>query len=361
MCALQTSTVMAPMAIDLDSLVPLPAFSTHCGMGAGLAVCPILRLIAAYDAKDSTLSIFALPDTATALASLIRVGGGDARSGATGGLAVVHKTAPSWGMFSPSYGHGALAFTGPESARRLLVADHRAVHVMRMPSVAHGGYVAAPGTLARPQGVAARGTLVAVSVWDSYQAGDHAVHLFEGDWATGTWSPVRILAGGFGRPGHAAGQLSSPRGLRLSADGSTVAVVEAGNHRVSLFRVEDGSLVRQAATGPGPRDVEVCEGGWMVACYEEDAVEYLGVGDDGGATGRGRLGGSGVDKVLSTPVAVAVVPGLGLLVREYTTNRLQLFADRDAVAMASMSAHRVGWMVAVVLAALQRNQRHPAS
>ncbi len=101
----------------------------------------------------------------------------------------------------------------------------------------------------------------------------------------------------------------------------------------------------------------------MVACYEEDAVEYLGVDDDGGATGRGRLDGrslSGVDKVLSTPVAVAVVPGLGLLVREYTTNRLQLFAGRDAVAMTSMSAHRVGWMVAVVLAALAGGQRHAA-
>ena len=50
------------------------------------------------------------------------------------------------------------------------------------------------------------------------------------------------------------------------------------------------------------------------------------------------------------PQALAVVPGLGLLVRG--TRVLQLYAHPDALAMAAMSPGRVAWMGAVARAQL---------
>ena len=50
----------------------------------------------------------------------------------------------------------------------------------------------------------------------------------------------------------------------------------------------------------------------------------------------------------------AVVPGLGLVVREWGSNRLQVFGTPDAIAMAAMSCMRVAWMVAVARAVVHR-------
>jgi hypothetical protein len=50
--------------------------------------------------------------------------------------------------------------------------------------------------------------------------------------------------------------------------------------------------------------------------------------------------------VLSCPSSLATVPGLGLVVLDY--EHLIVFATPDAVAMASMSHVRVGWMGAVL-------------
>jgi hypothetical protein len=104
--------------------------------------------------------------------------------------------------------------------------------------------------------------------------------------------------------------------------------------------------------------VEEVEGGWLVACACSDTVKFVslcaeGVGLDGGAGGvDGSLpclgeAGSG-DAEISWPVALGVVPGLGLVVREAGNGgRLQVFATPDAVAMAAMSPARVAWMGAV--------------
>jgi DNA-binding beta-propeller fold protein YncE len=242
---------------------------------------------------------------------------------------------------------GYLAFTGPPTSRRLLVTDHGhdAVHVIDVVARVHSGYVTAPGSLAGPRGVAARGSLVAVTAWKAYYSGAHEVHLFEGSGCS--WSPVRVLCGGFGGPGGADGQLQQPYGLRFTSDGSGLAVVDAGNDRVSLFRVGDGSFVRHVATGLSfPLDVEECEGGWLVACYGSHTVEFVG----GGGVARAILGrvGDG-DGEFTYPTALALVPDLGLVVREEGNDgRVQVFATPDDIAMASMSAWRVGWMVTVV-------------
>jgi hypothetical protein len=79
-------------------------------------------------------------------------------------------------------------------------------------------------------------------------------------------------------------------------------------------------------------DVEEVEGGWLVACRDSHTVEFVGDGDGDGGIGGGRpsLGmagggyGSG-DGEFRNPTALAVVPGLGLVVREDDNGRLQVF------------------------------------
>jgi hypothetical protein len=215
---------------------------------------------------------------------------------------------------------GWMAFTGHATSRLLLLTDAGldAVHVIDVAGRVHVGYVAAPGSIAGPRGVAARGSLAAVSTWQERDRGDHVVRVFEGSGAM--WTAVRVVAGGFEGPGSADGQLKQPYGLRFTGDGTRLAVTDRCNGRVSLFRVEDGSFVRHVVTGlSGPFDVEECEGGWLVACDSSNTVEFVS-----GGVGRARLGKEGRgDGEFKWPSALALVPGLGLVVREY--DRFQVF------------------------------------
>ena len=53
--------------------------------------------------------------------------------------------------------------------------------------------------------------------------------------------------------------------------------------------------------------------------------------------------------------ALALVPGLGLVVREIgKVGRLQFFATPDSIAMATMSPYRVAWMIGVARCAVAR-------
>jgi hypothetical protein len=269
---------------------------------------------------------------------------------------------------------GSMTFSGPTTSRLLLVTDagHDAVHVIDVAGRVHVGYVAAPGTITGPRGVAARGSLVAVSAfsedseeepamrkitrWSYDSPPGHEVRLFEGSGAM--WTATRVVGGGFGAPGSADGQLHRPYGLRFTADGTGLAVADAYNDRVSVFRVEDGSFVRHVATVLGhPHDVEECEGGWLVACMGYHCIEFVG-SDVGGGAGvvRASLGMAGRgDGEFIGPSALALVPGLGLVVQEaYSDGRLQFFATPDAIAMASMSPFRVAWLAAVARAVVRR-------
>ena len=53
------------MPEDLGAAAPAPALTTVCGQGVGLAVCPILRLVATSCKDDNTVSIFALPGSSS--------------------------------------------------------------------------------------------------------------------------------------------------------------------------------------------------------------------------------------------------------------------------------------------------------
>jgi hypothetical protein len=218
-----------------------------------------------------------------------------------------------------------MAFTGPGTSCLLLLTDagHDAVHVSNVVGGMHVGYVAAPGTIAGPQGVAARGSLVAVSAWKETFSGDHVVRVFEGSGAM--WTSVRVVAGGFGGPGSAEGQLKQPCGLRFTGDGTGLAVPVADyvNNRVGVFRAEDGSFARHVATGlSSPRDVEECEGGWLVACFDSDTIAFVG----GSGVSGARLGKFGCgDGEFMLPSALGLVPDLGLVVRELLHGRFQVF------------------------------------
>ena len=252
---------------------------------------------------------------------------------------------------------GYLAFTprvaAADRSDLLLVVEHGhdAVHMIDVVSRAHIGYVAAPGTIAGPRGVAASGDLVAVSGWKNWEGGDHLVHIYRAGTGGGShWTKMRVIGGGIG---GLDGQVQQPIGLRFSEDGSTICVADYVNGRVSLFRVSDGEFVRHIATElDGPRDVEVIEGGWMVACWGSDAVEFV---CDGGRPFLGRTdGGSGsVDGEFYGPAALAVVPGLGLVVRQW--GRLQVASTLDILAMRAMSDVRVGWMTATYRAIVHRH------
>jgi hypothetical protein len=132
------------------------------------------------------------------------------------------------------------------------------------------------------------------------------------------------------------------------------------NVRASVFRVGDGGFVRHIATElGGPRDVEEVEGGWLVACSVSNTVEFVsdGVGGDVGQPFLGKAGGgygSG-DGEFFTPVALATVPGLGLVVRDCTNERLQVFATPDTIAMyTNMSSIRIAWMSTCARAVFNR-------
>jgi hypothetical protein len=345
------------MAISLDELPTSPYSVAGGHHGFGLAVCPTLGL-AVTSGVDNTLWVYTVPSCVKVEASM---------KGLNHVYALGGPGSPAPMRFRFVAGRGAkdtsgwMAFSSPPTSHRLLVTDAGldAVHVIDVVGKLHVGYVAAPGAVAGPRGVAARGSLVAVSAWKEVGAGDHVVRLFEEAPGPGCrWRALRVLAGGFGGPGSADGQLECPFGLRFTADGAGVAVVDRGNKRVTLLRVEDGAFVRHVATGLArPFDVEECRGGWLVASDGARTVTMVGHGGDG----CGEHGPDPVPAVLCRvsghPSALALLPGLGLVVRMY--DQVQLLVTPDATAMDAMSHDRAAWMVAVYRAVLSRGWSLP--
>jgi hypothetical protein len=348
--SLQTGPPSLPRGAALTALVLLPSLKTECGSGFGLAACPALGLLVTSDVDKNTLSVWGLPGGTSdgggasggAWASAEAGAGGALAGDGGGGLRLVctlggaRSAAPMQFKFiCNDYGSGRMAFTpsttattsgsGSSAHPLLLVTDagHDAVHLVDVVGESHAGYLASPGSIVGPRGVAACGTspLAAVSAWKKGDSGDHVVVVYRGGGTV--WEAMRVIGGGFGGPGSGDGQLDTPFGLRFSGDGSCICVADANNDRASVFRVGDGGFVRHIATGLGrPRDVEEVEGGWLVVCHGSHRVEFVGDGDDDLGVERPFLG---KDWDLIFPTSLAVVPGLGLVVRDIDGSRLQLF------------------------------------
>ena len=293
----------------------------------GLAVSDALGLVVVSQSRRNTLVVFAI-DGLVCKSTL----------GGAGSPAPMRFRFGEGHLFS-----GGLAFAGTGCC--LLVSDYGndAVHMIDVVHGKHVGYVAAPGTIAGPRGVAARKSLVAVSAWQELRRGDHIVQIYEGSGAT--WTPVRVLGGGFGFPGRANGQLDMPGGLRFSGGvggveddhDMTVVVAERWNDRLSMFRACDGAFVRHVVTDVLlPMDVQEFENGWLVAGHE--ALQFVREGDNTKVK---------MDFAFEILLNLALIRGVGLVasdsaVMHLNDDRLLVFATYDG-----MSASRVGWMVAV--------------
>ena len=259
---------------------------------------------------------------------------------------------------------GYLAFLGPAEDHRLLVTDagNNAVHVVDVAGQ-------------RDRGVAARGSRVAVSTWKALRWTERAqfdgqVCLFEGSGTS--WVQLwTVLGPGGPIPGSPGGWLRQPNGLRFSVDGGEVVVADSAMDRVVVYSADDGRFLRQLGSDlPSPVDVQECAGGWIVACRSSLSLELVGaLGSDGAHARLVSLSTHDAPrpgKLHLAPTALALLPDIGLVVRDCeASGRMwvkpcgwaRVFSTPDAVAMATMSAVRVGWMVGVVRGRLVRSRR----
>lgn len=321
----------------VTGLTPFEGFRTNTGKGRGfgLAACASLGIVVTSDEKD-TLVVWDWGKTKGGLRQRCAIGGAG-------------SVAPMVFRFrnGDDSGSGYLAFTS-DVHPLLLVTDagHSAVHIVDVVNRTHEGYVAAPGSIKHPRGVAASSTspLVAVSAGRFSGSGNGMVALYR--CTGGRWDQVWVTLDR---------RLTCPRGLRFSMDGSTLCVADCSTYRVWMIRVDDGRLVKMCASGMwAPYDVEEVQGGWLVACCSSRTVEFI---SDQGGRGQRPLVVLGsrlatTPHVFHYPSALAVVPGLGVLVRDFhhtMDGHVHVFATPDMVTMWSrMSDMRVAWMVAVV-------------
>jgi hypothetical protein len=116
--------------------------------------------------------------------------------------------------------------------------------------------------------------------------------------------------------------------------------------RVAVFRVHDGGLERKMLLTDA-YDVEEVEGGWLGCGGPCGGVQFVG---------NGSCEFSDMD--LHAAVALAAVPGLGLMVRTQNGGGcLFLCSTPDLMAMWRMSTVRAAWIRTVVLAGLEHASR----
>ena len=321
------------------------AFETTFGAGLGMAVSPASDLLVTSDCFDDTLTVWRLPVHARHSPEHARLSPEHARRGDSI-LTRVCSFGGAQARFPMQFQFrnvsGNLAFvTVGDSAPLLLVTDagNHAVHFVDVWTRRHCGYLVVPGAMAWPRGVAAtseKSPLVAVSAWEDRFVGQHVVKLFAHKAIT-NWEVVRVIGG---LSGHAPGQLCRPNNLRFSRNGSTLCVSENGNACVSVFRIGEERSWTRLASGNClyARDmVEVGAGHWAVASFGCNIEVWS------------EHGGQVVATLLcsmSSPNALAFVPGMGLLGRAWNGTRLLVFATGDMVAMGAMSEIRVAWMAA---------------
>ena len=152
--------------------------------------------------------------------------------------------------------------------------------------------------------------------------------------------------------------------LFVPASGSAtprLLVTDARAHKKHIIDVipgtHEGGFVRHIVTDlSSPHDVEEVDGGWLVAGAASNSVQCVRDGDGFGRLFLGRDDGwlDTGDGQFNGPVALALVPGFGLVVREDGGARLQVFINPDTMAMGRMSPIRLVWMVAAVRAVARR-------
>jgi len=316
--------------MDILALVPLPVrmswdFFKSQGRrgGRGVAVCQDMLVIS----YANNLEVFALPEDIVARCHVQHVR-------TLGGAAPME--------FQFWHDSGFIAFTnGCGETTLLLVTDTSksgsgAIHVVDVVRGAHVGYVAAPGTIMYPRGVATQKSLAAVSCCD-LGSSRCTVRVFETSDAA-TWTAARVIDLYPDSP-----RFSCPVGLRFAADGARLVVADFYESCVGIFRARDEASLCYIADA-SPMDVEECGSEWLVCCGSEVVAVVDNAPGAGAVVKRRHLG--------FYCTALAVVPGLGVVLRHSTG--VQVLATPDAIAMAAMSSCKVAWMTAQCRAAIMR-------
>jgi hypothetical protein len=171
------------------------------------------------------------------------------------------------------------------------------------------------GVLSAPEYVDANATVLVTVETFSH----HRISVFA--WADGS---VLTQFGGWGR---GSGQLIHPNNVRLLADGGGLVVADTDNSRLCVFSVR-GEFVKAIGNGTqdllGLVDVMECpdDDGFVVTSHTLHHLVKLS------AEGKvlGTFGQRGVhDGAFVHPSASAALPNGGLVVREYSNYRVQVF------------------------------------
>ncbi len=317
----------------MSILVPVASFDMCVEKGIGLAVCASLNVMA-LSTIANTINTYSVHGVHFVPKHTI------------------HGRFDFLDKFSRYVCSGYMVFMG----EMLLVTDggNDAVHIVDVKVGTCVGYALPPGSICGPKGIAASGSLLAVSC--ALSGGDHCIRLFEQqEKQKSSWNPVRTIGGLMVKvwlgactnwdrsAGYAHGQLYDPRGLRFSDDGSEIGVADRCNGRVSIFRVSDGVFVTNIDHCGLLRDVERWQGGWWVASSSDDAVLFIQDGEN-----------QSLVEVFQSPdffpTTIAKLPFLGLIVRYDDGCRVMVLAVPDTVRMMHMSIAKVSWMCAVARA-----------
>ncbi len=331
----------------VQQLVPHEKFTAHVGVvvEGGVAVCPSRALLAISSQFPSEVKLFRL--TPHGLLSL---------------PTVQHFNSNIILRWGATHGVGQhLAFTDPVPCPSgdgsllppfLLVGDNviGAIHVVDVDSREQLGYVASPGTADWWGGLATQGRLVAATIHGKQAA----VLLFQGSGST--WALLRVVSQGRGR---GLGFVRRPSGVAFSPDGSTLAVVDTAEDRVTLFQVSDGAFQRVLAEDLNyPVDIAAWRGGWLVTGDGEESVGHLGA--DGAHQGVLAFPpdhpnhGKPYDYNYGGKMHLGIMPDLGVFVSD--EHGVTLWASSDSLAMFCMSAARVAWMGAVARGVARRKE-----
>jgi DNA-binding beta-propeller fold protein YncE len=155
-----------------------------------------------------------------------------------------------------------------------------------------------------------------------------------------SWADGNVLAR-FGSNGCGSGQLCSPRGVRLLADGSKLVVADCWNNRLCLFTLSGEFVAAAGSSTQGlnnPCDVLLCvrDGGFVVSNF--GSHNFVKMGWDGVNVGVYDRHGSG-DGTVNYPTALAALPNDGYLVASAGNQRVQQFVSWHA---------KLAWMRACV-------------
>lgn len=358
---------------QLRTLRPWKAGCTNTvGRGSGLAVSPSLRVVVTSEVVNNTLSVWGLVSgngSRDGLPLLYTLGGKDFSPGLNFKQFAYpddHNFSGNLAFIPDSKGSGQTCTT-PYSRQLLLVTDvgHHAVHIIDVVNRTHEGYLASPGTILGPRGITASGTcpLVAVSSWPPDMHGTRKVTLFRRQETV--WEAFRVIDGSRTSQRY----LAMPCGLRFNSEGTMICVADRWRDCVIWYRVEDGVIDRKMFNA---RDVEQVEGGWLVLRSDPDAVVYQTSRRGGESFCLG--GKDGKEWGMGCPTAFAVVPGLGLVVRDYggasghlglvlrdygeKNGRLQVFCTPDVISMLTMSEVRIAWMATVARGVFARRAKY---